>query len=68
MYEKLVIHAIQNTDVNDFQTRYRMYKTKEERDRVYDSMLRVEGNRGRKTKVTLTVTAETVSEQLELGI
>jgi len=65
MYERTVIHATQNVNVKDPETRYRFYKTKASRDSAFNKMQEVEPDPDIE-KVTLTIIAETVTEPLTL--
>lgn len=69
MYEKHTIHAIAHTKEKGLQNRFRHYSSKKERDETFDIL---EGRETREAdpieKVTLTITVESVTDQLSLGI
>lgn len=68
MYERLVVHAIQNGRFENFSSRYRIYTSKAERDKTFD-LMKKQGHIAveHMTPVTLTITAES-TEQLTFDI
>lgn len=69
MHETFTIHAIQHTNYKGFEGRYRLYTSKVIRDETFDivSKYRDELNDPIQ-KVTLTITAVTDNEQLEMEL
>lgn len=69
MYERQILHAIQHKNVKEFHMRYRTYSSKVERDKTFE-MIQAEQDEPNVQieKVTLTITAETVSEQQALEL
>lgn len=68
MYEKQVIHAIQYKKIKEFHMRYRTYSSKDQRDKTFEMIIDGQDQEYIESVccVTLTVTAETVTEQGEL--
>ena len=69
MYEQLKVHAIQHPKEKGFQLRYRFYNSERERDEIYEAIKNsVERTKDPIERVTLTITAETVADQLTLEL
>lgn len=69
MYEKHTIHAIAHTKQKGIQNRFHHYSSKKERDETFEILeKREDSEKDPIEKVTLTLTVETVTEQLTLGM
>lgn len=68
MYEKRIIHAIQHTNEEGFDARYRRYGSEEERNRVFEFLQKERLDPSPLERVKLIVYVETVPEQLEMEL
>lgn len=69
MHETFTIHAIQHRNAKGFSARYRPYASKKERDETFKIISKYRDPvLDPIEKVTLTITAVTASEQLEMEL